>query len=183
MLDGIVLDDDAGTSLGSTLGTCAPPVSVSITGQTDGGLLRADDGEPLKHGQLLVMGGGSFRQRGVRWLEENNQAQLKDSSTATDSILTLRDGGVVSSVPSANLGPTKDRILVQLVRAPSGALVLNAAGFYGQGTLAAATYFKEQIFPMRVSLTTRWYVVEWEDLDMSGGPSGADSYTLIASGP
>jgi hypothetical protein len=83
-------------------------------------------------------------------------------------------------VPVGSLGPGLDRFLIQVVRAPSGSLVLNAAGYFGAGTLAAAQYFVDVVNPMRATL--RWYVVEWEDLDASGGPTPGDRYTVIASG-
>lgn len=184
MLDQIPEDDDAGLSMGAALASaCTPAVSARTAGQDDAGVLRVADGAPLALGELLVMGGGSFRQDAVAWLEMTNQAQLRDTSTTANAIYSLQDGGVASSVAFSSLGLNRDRIAVQLVRSPSGALVLNAAGFYGPGTLAAAYYFVQTILPQRASLTTRWYVVEWEDLDASGGPTAADRYTPIASGP
>jgi hypothetical protein len=183
MLDEIAEDDDAGLSMGSALvSACAPALTLRTAGQTDAGVLRIADGEPLALGELLVIGGGSFRQDAVAWLETTNTALLRDTSTTADAIYSLRDGGVASTVPFATLGPTRDRGLVQLVRTPSGSVVLNAAGFFGPGTLAASWYFVQNILPMRASLTTSWYVIEWEDLDATGGPTAADRYTLIASG-
>ena len=81
------------------------------------------------------------------------------------------------------MSPTDDRVLIQLVRTPSGALVLNTAGFYGEGTVAAADYFINTVLPNRATLTTRWYVLRWVDVDASGGPSVGDTYTVISSGP
>ncbi|HEY0880605.1 MAG TPA: hypothetical protein VGD87_03685, partial [Archangium sp.] len=149
----------------------------------DAGLLRVATGEPLQLGELLVAGGGSFRQRVVGWAEQTRTAWLSDTSTATDAIYSLPDGGVVSSVPFSMLSAAKDRIVIQLVRAPTGALVLNAAGFNGEGTRAAAEYFVSTVLPNRAALSTRWYVVEWTDTDASGGPSAGDGYALIATGP
>jgi hypothetical protein len=184
MLDEIAEDDDAGVSMGAALaGSCAPSVSVRTAGQEDAGLLRVSDGAPIALGELLVMGGGSFRQDGVRFLENANEAQVRDTSTTLTAIYSLQDGGVVSTVPFSTLGPTRDRLVVQMVRAPSGSLVLHAAGYYGPGTLAAAYAFVHTILPQHASLSTRWYVIEWEDLDASGGPTAADRYTPIASGP
>ncbi len=183
VLDGVREDDDAGLSMAAALvAACAPTLATRTVGPDDAGVLGRVDGAPLQLGELLVVGGGSFRQVAVRWLEDNNQAQLRDTSTATDAIYSLRDGGVVSSVPLATLSTAHDRVLIQVARTASGALVLHAAGIYGPGTLAAASYFVQTIVPMRASLTTRWYVVEWQDVDASGGPSPADLYTLIASG-
>lgn len=183
MVDEIAADDDAGVSMGAALAAaCAPALSLRTAGQLDAGVLRVSDGAPLQLGELLVVGGGSFRQDAVRWLETANQAQVRDTSTPTDAIYSLRDGGVASTVPVATLGLTRDRVVVQVMRTPSGSLVLHAAGYFGPGTLAASYYFVQTLLPMRASLTTAWYVIEWEDLDATGGPTAADRYTLIASG-
>lgn len=182
VLDGIGEDDTAGRSMGTALVTgCTPTMSQRSVPQAGSGVLRSD-GAPLALGELLVMGGGSFRQQAVRWLEQSGNAHVSDTSTAAQAIYSLRDGGVVSSLPFTSLSLTHDRVVVQLVRAPSGSLVLSAAGFEGTGTLAAAHYFVETLLPARATLTTAWYVIDWEDLDASGGPSAADGYAVIASG-
>jgi hypothetical protein len=184
LLDGIADDDDAGQAMGEAITQqCAPLVSARLAGQTDAGLLRVSDGEPIALGELLVMGGGSFRQQGVAWLENTGQAELRDTSTTTDAIYSLRDGGIASSIALSMLSASHDRVLIQLVRAPSGTLVLNAAGFTGTGTRAAAEYFVNVLLPTHATLSTRWYVLDWVDTDASGGPSAADTYTVIASGP
>ncbi|MDP2275799.1 MAG: hypothetical protein Q8N23_03080 [Archangium sp.] len=182
LLDEVTEDDDAGLSMAAALvASCTPAVTRRAVAQGDGGVLTAG-GEPVVWGELLVAGGGSFRQQAVRWLEQNGAAQVSDTSDAVNAIYSLRDGGVVSSVPAATLGPTLDRVVVQVVRAPSGSVVLSAQGYHAPGTLAAARYFVQTLLPARATLTTRWYVLEWEDLDASGGPTAGDRYTVIASG-
>lgn len=182
VLDRIGDDDDAGLAMGSAISTrCTLSTPLRSVGQLDSGVL-ASNGMPIALGELLVMAGGSFAQRGVKWMEDNGVAQVSDTSTSVDAIYSLRDGGVVSTVPLSTLGPTLDRVVVQLVRTPAGALVLNAAGYHGPGTLAAARYFVDAVLPAASTLTTRWYVVEWEDLDGTPGPSAGDRYTVIASG-
>jgi len=182
VLDEIPEDDDAGLAMGRAIvAGCNPTTTLSLAGQRDAGVVGTD-GLPLALGELLVMGGGSFGQRGVRWAENTNHAMVSDRSSGPDAIYMLRDGGVVSNVPMATLGPTLDRLVVQVVRAPSGSLLLNAAGYHGPGTLAAASYFIATLLPQASTLSTRWYVVEWEDLDGTPGPSAGDRYTVIASG-
>ena len=119
----------------------------------------------------------------TRELFRSLDPELFDTSTATDAIYSQRDGGVVSSIPFSMLGPTHDRVLIQLVRAPSGTLVLNAAGFTGVGTRAAAHYFVNTLAPTYATLMTRWYVLDWDDTDASGAPSAGDTFTVISSGP
>ncbi len=182
VFDGIGEDDDAGLAMGQAIvARCNPTTTLRRVAQRDAGIIAAD-GLPLALGELLVMAGGSFAQRAVRWAEDTNSAQVSDRSTLVDAIYGLRDGGVVSNVPRASLGPTLDRLVLQVVRAPTGSLLLNAAGYHGPGTLAAASYFVTQVLPQASALTTRWYVVEWEDLDGTPGPSAGDRYTVIASG-
>lgn len=182
VLDGVPEDDDAGVALGDAIvPTCSPFVTNRVANEDDGGVI-ATTGEPIQLGELLIMGGGSFRQSAIRWLEGINRAEVNDVSTVSDHVYMLRDGGVVSSVPVAVLNETHDRVLIQLVRAPSGALVLNAAGYFATGTRAAADYFINVLAPIRASLTTRWYVLDWVDTDGSGAPSAGDTWTVVASG-
>lgn len=183
LINELPADDDAGVSMGAAVAAACPPsVNLRTAGQADAGVLRIADGAPIQLGELLVVGGGSFRQDAVRWLEGSNVALVRDTSTATDAIYSLRDGGMASTVPFATLGLTRDRLVLQVLRAPSGALVLHAAGYFGPGTLAASYYFVQNVLPLRATLNTAWYVIEWEDLDGTGGPTAADRYTLIASG-
>ncbi len=184
MLD-VSPDDDAATQAmtAAIVSSCTPTVTASVADQDDAGVLRASDGEPLLVGELLVAGGGSFRQLAVRWLENTNRAHVRDVSTVTQVQYALQDGGLVTDEPMALFGSAHDRLIIQLVRAPSGALVLNAAGLYGTGTRAAADYFVRQLLPNRASHTTRWYVVDWTDTDGTPGPSAGDAYTVTASGP
>lgn len=184
LLDGEPADDQSSLAMSAALGaSCTPMVDAGQAIANDAGLLRVANGEPLQLGELLVAGGGSFRQRVVAWADQTPGPWVRDTSTATDAIYSLPDGGVVSSVPFSMLSPARDRVLIQLVRSPTGALVLNAAGFHGEGTRAAAEYFVSALLPNRANLTTRWYVIEWTDTDSSGGPSAGDGYALIASGP
>lgn len=184
LLDGQASDDQSSLAMSAAIAaSCTPAVDAGQAVANDAGLLRVANGEPLQLGELLVAGGGSFRQRVAAWADQTPGPWLRDTSTATDAIYGLPDGGIASSVPFTMLSPAKDRVLIQLVRAPTGALVLNAAGFHGEGTRAAAEYFVGTLLPNRANLTTRWYVVEWTDLDSSGGPSAGDSYAVIASGP
>lgn len=181
VFDEVSEDDDAGFAMGQAIVARCNPNTILKLAPRDAGLIAAD-GLPLARGELLVVAGGSFAQRAVRWAENTNSAQVSDRSTSVDAIYALRDGGVVSSVPRASLGPTLDRLVLQVVRAPTGSLMLNAAGYHGPGTLAAAGYFVTQVLPQASTLTTRWYVVEWEDSDGTSGPSAGDRYTVISSG-
>ncbi len=177
LLDG--RDDDAGLVLTQALsGSCMPLVATSAVPQLDSGVL-AVDGEPLLTGSMLCVAGGSFFQRSIDWLESNALAHVTDTSTTSQYRLTLRDGGVAAMGSMATLSPTHDVFVLQLVRAPSGAVVLNSGGFFAEGTVAGAWYFQNVMMPMRASLSSPWYVYEWTDTT-GNGPDVADTFTRLA---
>ncbi len=183
LLDGQPADDQAGQALGAALvAACAPSLSARTAGQADAGVLSVRDGKPLALGELLVVAGGSFRQQAIRWFEQSNAAPVRDSSTATQMIYSRQDGGVVSSVPLSDLSATRDRLLVQLARAPHGPVVLMAFGNYAEGTRAAASYFVTALLPTYATSTTSWVVLDWSDANTNGqGDPG--EYTVVGSGP
>lgn len=179
VLDGRPEDDDASATLVQALvSLCVPSPTTASLPQLDAGVLSMVTGEPLLAGPMLCLGGGSFFQRSIGWLEGVNLAQVRDTSTATQYRLTLRDGGVIATGPISALGLTHDITVIQLVRAPSGATVLNTAGFHGPGTTAGAWYFRNVLLPMRASLTSSWYVVEWTDSSLNG-PDATDTFTRL----
>jgi hypothetical protein len=181
LLDGAREDDDAGISMAQGLvSLCVPTVvTASAVPQLDSGVLDAVTGEPLLFGPMLCVGGGSFFQRSVAWLESVNLAPVRDTSTSTQYRISLRDGGVVTTGPISALGPTRDIILVQLVRAPTGAIMLNIGGYYGEGTTAGAWYFRNVLLPMRASLASGWYVIDWTDVN-ANGPDMMDTFVQLA---
>jgi hypothetical protein len=183
LLDGQPPDDDAGIALAQALAAvCMTPdggaIATRASAQLDAGIL-ATNGEPLLTGPVLCVGGGSFFQRSIDWLETNRVAHVFDTGTATQYRLTARDGGVIAMGPLASLGPTRDVFVLQLVRAPSGAVVLNSGGYFAEGTVAGAWYFQNVLLPMRASLTSPWYVYEWTDGN-SNGPDLTDTFTRVA---
>lgn len=180
VLDGLREDDDAGLSMANALAaSCPPTVTASATRQLDSGVLDAVTGEPILTGPMLCVGGGSFFQRSIGWLETVNLAPVRDTSSSTQYQLSLRDGGVVATGAASTLGPTHDIFVIQLVRTPIGSVVLNTGGFYGEGTTAGAWYFQNVLLPMRAALTSGWYVVEWTDVN-ANGPDLSDTFTQLA---
>lgn len=182
LFDDITEDDDAGLSIGEALvSSCS--VGLQSAGQVDAGMLDILTGEPLQFGELLVAGGGSFGQRSIGWLDQSTFAPVHDTSTLTTYTLTRPDASVIVSGPATDLSPSHDVLVVQLVRTPYGAVVLNAGGFYGPGTTAAGWYLVNQLLPVRATLSTGWYVVDWVDSNLNQVPDSADTWTVIASGP
>lgn len=179
-------DDTAGQVMGAAVAaSCLPPPSVFIADQDDAGVLHQDGGEPIQSGELLVAAGGSFFQKSVRWLEQQGLAPLLDTSTQDDLRYSLTDGGVVCTRPMSSISDSHDVFVVQLVTAPAGSVVLNAYGYYGLGTAAAAWYFEHEIAPSLGSRAERWFVVEWQDrLDggLVGQPDALDTWTVLGTG-
>jgi hypothetical protein len=183
LLDGLVIDNSAGVTISSALGSsCTPAVAVRQVSQGDSGVLDVVTGEPLQLGELLVAGGGTFRQRAVAWFEAQNLAPVHDTSTSTVYQYTLRDGGVIVQGALSTITPSHDIFVLQLARTPAGAVTLNAAGFYAEGTTAAAWYFANRVVPVLSTQTDTWYVVDWVDANATLTPDPADTWTVLASG-
>ncbi len=177
------VDDDAGTAMGAAVAaTCAPPPAMRLVHQLDGGLVDPVTGRPRVGGELLVVGGGSFRQKVVDWLENNRLAPVNDTSTATDISFTVRDGGVVLTGLRSTLNPGHDYVVVQLVRTPNGTTAVVAFGIFGPGTQAASWYFVNRVAPQRSTFIEGWYLLEWTDANGDFLPDPGDTWTLRGSG-
>lgn len=186
VLDGQPTDDEAGAAIATALVTaCCSGVPLVVGTPADAGVLDVRTGEPLRAGELLVVAGGSFFQAPMRWLSERTLLPVVDRSTQTEVRYEQRDAGLICSRPTSTISSTHDVFLIELATAPSGAVVLNAAGYYGEGTEAAAWYVIHRLFPDLRSQTSGWYVVEWTDNPdggVSGGPDALDTWTPLASG-
>jgi hypothetical protein len=186
VLNAMAIDDQAGLAIGAALGrACSPAVTLLVGGQQDAGVLDVVSGAPLRTGELLVVGGGSFLQSSVRWFEKNALAPVVDTSTATHLQYSLRDGSVICTRAFSTISAAHDVFIVQVMMAPSGSLVFNAAGYYGPGTTAAGWYVVNSMVPNLATLTKAWYVVEWQDKaagGVVGQPDAADTWTVLGSG-
>lgn len=180
VLNGVYEDDAAGLAITYAItGSCTSPVTSRIA---DAGAVDVATGAPLPLGELSVLGGGSFRQRAIAWLEDQNLATVRDTSTEALYRYSLRDGGTITSAPRSAISPMHDIFVIQLVRLPSGVVVFNAAGFYAQGTTSAAWYFINRQLGSLTTQTDSWYVVDWTDTNANLHPDPVDTWTLVASG-
>jgi hypothetical protein len=182
LLDGIDVDDATSRALAAAVASsCGRAGSVLEAGQTDAGVLDPRTGEPLRLGAVLVAGGGSYRQRAVDWLETQGLAPIIGPTSNAIYQYTRPDGGVVAEALPSSITPSHDLFVVQLARAPSGAVVLNAAGIFSPGTTAAGWYAVNRLLPAPALAAKAWYVVEWTDSG-DGAPGDADAWTVVASG-
>lgn len=180
VLDGF--DDTPSIALAASLAGCSPPVPYTTVHQLDAGFINPDTGYPSPTGATLCVAGGSFFQHVSRYLEQSGLAPVRDTSTTSVYRYSRRDGGVITQGPISLLSETRDVFVVQVVHTPEGARIVNAAGYYVEGTAAAAWYFVNTLLPMRPSLTDAWYVVDWTDLNVNGVPDAADTWVVVAQG-
>jgi hypothetical protein len=140
------------------------------------------NGEPLRRGELLVAGGGAFKQTDIAWLEAQGRAPVVGPTSSVIFQFTRPGGGVLAEAAPATINPGHDLFVVYLTRAPSGATVLNAGGIFGPGTTAAAWYLVNRQLPQRSTLTQSWYVVDWKDTSGDGQPGEGDTWAVLAAG-
>ncbi len=178
-------DNVAGDQLGAALAQgCGKPLKT--VPQSDPSVIDQLSGQPITGpGTLLVFAGGSYFQRGMRYLEtQSASTQIVASQAGADYVLRERATGAVlvqASTTAFNGG--HDFFVVEMVKEPlSSSLALTAWGVLAPGTSAAAWYVATHMISHHATLDKRWYVVEWTDGDGDGAPSEGDTYLPLASG-
>jgi hypothetical protein len=186
VLDGVGNDDDAGGIFGSALAGCDAGIALRFVVASDAGGALGPNGQPATGpGDTLVTAGGPYYQPSVAYMEAsltpvfvqvvNNGSQVQLVNRATQAKLV--------DVPVSALTATHDYFLFQMSVEPQTAtLAFMGYGLYPPGTAAGAWFFKNTLVPARATYTDRWYVYEWTDSDVSGGPSAGDTFTKIGSG-
>ena len=187
VLDGIPVDEDAGTSVGSAMGTgCTPTVTVRSILQSAPDTL-GDGGQPLlASGDTFLAAGGPFGQKAVGYVQNARVAPIYTVGDV-DSLTFLRssDNGLIKKALNTELTAHHDYFAVYLAPDPvTGTLVLALYGVYGPGTSAAAFFMKTQVMANRATYDKAYYVYEWTDGPNQDGLADAtDTVTLVASGP
>ncbi len=184
LLDKQPEDDDAGLTMASAIqANCPAPIPSRSVDAIDPSVLDTEGAPQSTHDDVYVCGGGSFGQLHVAWLETNGVSPVYDSSTATVASMSTRDGGFVFSDAVANLGPSRDYFLLELMRSkPGGPVSVVGYGMFAGGTAAAAWYLQNRVMPQYMSFSETWYVIRWTDVDADLLPGSADMFELIASG-
>jgi hypothetical protein len=147
-------------------------------------------------GNLCLIGGGSFGQRAVAYIDNNSLSDVVVGSGVTDAgvfAVYFTDRTVPSApknigveAPYSATNSTHDFFLLELTIDPgNGSMCLGAIGLTAQGTLAAGYYAAKHLIENGAYATTSksWLLYEWTDEDDGGTPDDNDTYTLIASGP
>jgi hypothetical protein len=177
-------DNDTAAGIGAALMTsCMPPTVVMARDQGEPGVL-SPGGRPLAgSGTSYLIGGGSFGQRAVDYLDKTDMTPLFLTGDSMKIELHNRGTGeVVVSVPPSTLNESHDYFYVQLFVEPlSGTLCVNSIGMFAAGTVAGGFWLATEIIPKRAMYTDTWYAYEWTD---SGDkiPNAADTFRLVAHG-
>lgn len=177
-------DNNAAATIGAALMmSCTPPTMVVARDQGEAGVLSGS-GRPLAaSGTTYLMGGGSFGQRGVDYLDKTDMTPVYltfDGVTAKFN--SRRTAEVLQATPATALNDGHDYFYLQMFVEPlSGTLCINAIGMLAPGTLAGGFWLATEIIPKRAMYGDTWYVYEWTD---SGDKiaNAADTFRLIAHG-
>jgi hypothetical protein len=177
-------DNMAGSAIGAALGSsCNPTVTVNQTSQTQSGILDSD-GRPLT-GNTLVVGGGSYGQQAVAYMDGAGLTPLyvKTDSITAEFVDRVRSTAVVETQVSA-LTEHHDFFFLELSTEPqSDTLCFFAVGMYAPGTTAAAYFASSQAVPQLSGMSHTWYVYEWTDTNGDSIPNAGDTFNQIAAGP
>ncbi len=182
---GNATDDAAGAALAAGVNAnCPTALPLRSVNGKDGQTLTADGAPVGGHLDVLVVGGGSFNQKHVDWVERIAGSPVFDSTHDPVVAMTRRDTGTeIFSEAATAIGPSHDYALIELFHAQvGGPMSFIGYGFYGPGTTAAAWYFQNVIAKSLSTHTDSWYVVRWSDMNGDMIPNLASEFTLVASG-
>jgi hypothetical protein len=158
------------------------------------GWINPTTGQPVAGpGDLLTVAGGTFVQKVVTYLDAIGATpvylvmtptswEYHERAPAGDGGADAGAGPIVASLRFDQMTPQHDLIAIQLVRDASGSLLLIAFGQEPESTAAAAWYVANVLLPNRANYNQSWYVYEWFGKS-DAGPTGADDFDLLASGP
>jgi hypothetical protein len=162
----------------------------------DAGVLNPVSGEPTTGiGNLCVIGGGSFGQQAVGYLDAKSLTEVYirgvvDDAGVLDLLFTDRGGpGAptdVASEPYSATTQNTDYFLLQMSVDPvTGSLCFMTLGITAAGTTAGAYYAANDFIANGdfASSTKSWLVYKWTAAGDAGVVSEQDTFTLIASGP
>jgi hypothetical protein len=177
--------------------TIISPATDDAGAVADPNVIDPGSGQPKTGiGNLCLIGGGSYGQRAVGYLEShslnnvvgvsgNNDAGVF-SSYFIDRTVPSAPKTIAVEAPYSPTNNTHDYFVLQLSVDPASASVcLQAFGMTAQGTLAAGYYAAKHLIEngAYATSTKSWFVYEWTDEDDGGVPDDSDTYALVASGP
>jgi hypothetical protein len=191
------IDNEAAGVVRDAFGTACPavPSVLQDQGQADG--INPTTGRPVAGpGRLFVVMGGFIGQRLAGYLEDSGATRLFDTFDGANNTFWARspaEGGAARVVARGPYGDTctgqscltetHDYFRFETVVEPtSGTRTLLAYGMGAPGTIAAGWFLANRVLPSLSSFDHAWYVYEWRDTDVTGGPSSDDTFRLVESG-
>jgi hypothetical protein len=179
-------DNDAGLRMGNALATqCVPPVTVAYVNGDAGVGQDPDSGRPSTGpGNTLVVGGGSYGQPSVGYIDDTGLSTVRLQADGTDTwFQNFKTQTTIVRAANTTLTAHHDFFLLELnVDPASGTLCFAGIGFYNLGTLAAGYFFQNKVMPSLSTFTAAWYVYEWTDTDGDSAPSVGDAFRRVDQG-
>jgi hypothetical protein len=176
------VDDAQTTVLVNTFSACSLAPTTDFKGQLTGGVLNPTTGQPVSRGRLLAVAGGNFFQHLVNYLTTQSLLpvyEVWDSTNQTVAIMLRKDGSKLRQLATANMGSTRDLVVIEVGVDPiTGTPTLVAFGA-DQGTPAAAWYFSHFVMTDASAGTKTWFVCDWTDLG-TAGPDASDTWDCIS---
>ena len=182
VLDSIAIDQDAGAVVGTALTASCSSMKLTTVPQGAAGTMDPASGRPLLGpGDTYVAAGGGFGQKAVNYMNGARNAPVYTIDDGQNvSFVKTSDNSVIVKAPIASLTAHNDYFLVYAAAEPvSGTLVFAVYGLYGAGPAAGAYWFKTQTVS---SLTSQFYVYQWQDKNNDGVADTGDTFTLVTSG-
>lgn len=189
----LVLDGQAGNAAPgrvmaqALVAQCPTVPALREISQDVADVVNTKSGQPVAGGdELLIAPGGGFFAHLTGYVSDERVAPLYATQNLTTKRNEFRLGKTDAVVVSADYNAPHaghDFFIVQFVRDPaSGSLVLNAQGFWQEGTTAAAFYFAKSMLPLLATLDQAWYAYEWTDANADQLPDANDTFKLVDSG-
>lgn len=183
VLDGIDVDQDAGTTVGAVLKADCTSMNLASISQGQNGSMDPSSGRPeLGPGNTYIAAGGSFGQKAVAYMNGARNAPVYTMDDGQNvSFIRTADNSTIIKAAITTLTTHHDYFLVYAAAEPvSGTLVFAVYGLYPAGTAAGAVWLKSQTVS---SLSNHYYVFQWDDTNNNGmaDPPGTDTYKQLDS--
>jgi hypothetical protein len=187
LLDGVMVDDAAGQSVGESLTAACAPFALTVGAISDAAFAAGAPRLPVVRAERLVVTvGGPAVNPVVSAYETGRLAPLYFDFNAINTQRIIRVAGtgqVVLNVLDAGITRLHDYFLVETFLEPAGnRLILLSYGLGSAGTEAAALFIQDPLLSSPVLQTHAWVIVEWLD-DTGDGVTAGDTFTVVATGP
>jgi hypothetical protein len=182
--DANAVDDATGMQLATaTRAGCATMAAITATSQDAAGVLDPMTNRPLIGPSALGMvGGGSTNQRVIGYLAIADTPVVENTAGSRTRLIVRATGVTALDVGPGTYNSTHDVGYVQLTLEPiSGTRIVSAIGRSATATTAIGVWFAANV-PMILASAGTWFVIDWQDTDITAGPSPGDRFTIVSAG-